>query len=120
MSYSIDLRERVLLFIEKGGSKESASKVFSLGRTTVYKWINKKASTGKLNDGPRRRKWKKIDPTVLLERVKEHPDYTLTEYAKEFGTSLTSLAKALKKLKITLKKRQRSTVSGMKKNEKHS
>jgi transposase len=42
MSYSIDLKKRVVSFIEEGGSKVEATKRFSVGRRTVFKWMKKK------------------------------------------------------------------------------
>jgi putative transposase len=114
MSYSIDLRERVLKFIENGGSKREACRVFSIGSTTLYKWLNMKALKGTLRDDPPKRNWKKIDPNVLLMLVEKNPDYILAEYAQHFGCSINSVFNALKRLKITQKKRPRSTGKGMK------
>ena len=42
MRYSLDLRKRVLDFIQAGGSKTEAAKRFNVGRTTIYKWLNAK------------------------------------------------------------------------------
>ena len=39
MAYSLDLRKRVLDFIAAGGSK-TASRRFSVARSTLYKWLN--------------------------------------------------------------------------------
>ena len=53
MSYSIDLKKRVLDFIEEGGSKVEATKRFSVGRRTIFKWINKKREQGTLTNKKR-------------------------------------------------------------------
>ena len=39
MTYSSDLRERVLDFVASGGSKTQAAKRFSLHRSTVHEWL---------------------------------------------------------------------------------
>lgn len=111
MSYSVDLRERVLKFIEKGGTKTMAVQVFGVGRATIYEWINKREKRGTLEDPPPKRPWKKIDPQKLLSLVQTSPDLELSDYAKEFNVSPAAVAKAMKKLKITRKKRPYSTKS---------
>ena len=40
MRYSIDLRKRVLDFVEAGGSKAEASRRFSVSRTIIYEWLD--------------------------------------------------------------------------------
>jgi putative transposase len=115
MSYSIDLRERVITFIEQGGSKVDASVIFGVSRPTIYSWIRKKAATGSVKDAPLKRGWKKINPEKLKAYVKEHPDLTLADYAKRFGASIPSVCIALKKLKITHKKKRLSIEKGMRK-----
>lgn len=115
MSYSIDLRERVIKFIEDGGSKTEATRIFAVCRDTIYGWLKKKAEKGTLKDDPPKRNWKKIDPSALLAYVEQNPDLTLAEYGNHFGASSPSVHKALKKLKITRKKRPHSTKNEMKK-----
>ena len=39
MSYSSDLRKRVLDFLNEGGSKAEASRVYKVSRTCIYKWL---------------------------------------------------------------------------------
>ena len=41
MTYSLDLRQRVVSFVEGGGSKSEASRVFRVGRNTVYSWLRR-------------------------------------------------------------------------------
>ena len=53
---------------------------------------------------PRQRKPYKIDKEKLKDYIKNHPDNYLREIAKVFGTSITAISKACKRLKITRKK----------------
>jgi len=119
MSYSIDLRERVIKFIEDGGSKVEAACTFSVCRDTIYSWLKKKAVKGTLKDDPPKRGWKKIEPSALLAYVQQHPDLILAEYGKHFGAKSSSICMALKRLKVTRKKRQLSTKNAMKTNVQH-
>ncbi len=119
MSYSIDLRERVITFIEKGGSKVDAARIFGVCRVAIYSWLTKKAETGTVKDAPPKRGWKKINPQALIAYVNQHPDLTLAEYAKHFGASAPSVCLAFKRLKITRKKRLPFTEKEMKKNVQH-
>lgn len=105
MSYSIDLRERALSFIESTGKITEASRLFKVSRTVLYKWINMKETTGSVEDAPPVRGWKKIDPEVLEDLVSAHPDWILSDYAEHLGTSINAVWKAFKRLKITRKKR---------------
>ena len=38
-AYALGLRERVVKFIQAGGSKVEAGRRFSLGRNTVYRYL---------------------------------------------------------------------------------
>lgn len=115
MSYSVDLRERIITFIEGGGKKVDAAHIFGVCRYTIYSWLTKKAETGTLKDDPPKRGWKKINPEALIAYVNQNPDLTLVEYAKHFDASAPSVCLAFKRLKITRKKRQPFTENAMKK-----
>jgi len=115
MSYSLDLRERVIRFVGRGGRKALAARLYGVTRFTVYYWLKKKANTGSLVDIKAKRRWKKLDPESLVAYVNANPDFTLKEYAKQYGVSAKSVCLALKRLKITRKKRVIFTKKGMKK-----
>jgi putative transposase len=51
MGYSIDLRKRVIQFVEAGGSVIDAARTFSVTRRSIYNWIKKKKDTGNLSFG---------------------------------------------------------------------
>lgn len=116
MSYSTDLRKKVIEFIEQGKGITETAEMFGISRYVIYKWLKMKKVNGSLVDRPPKRSWKKTDPNLLTALVKKHPDYTLAEYASHFKTSTVAICRALKRLKITRKKRLNSTESGMKRN----
>jgi excisionase family DNA binding protein len=101
MPYSLDLRKKVVNYVEKGGSITEAAKVFGIGRTTIYRWLNRKdLKATKVTHRQRKLNWK------ALERdVKENPDAKLIERAKKFGVRPSAICYALKKIEITRKKK---------------
>lgn len=38
-TYSQDLREKVVRFVEHGGGKSEAARLFNIGRQTVHRWL---------------------------------------------------------------------------------
>ena len=39
MSYSLDLRQKVVSYLESGQSRVSAAAIFGIGESTVRRWI---------------------------------------------------------------------------------
>jgi len=111
-AYSLDLRERVIQYLEKGHDKKSAASFFSVGIATIYRWLKQKKETGSLHPQQRERAYQKIDNERLKEYVKANPDHFLCEIAEEFSVTEQAIFYALKRLKITRKKRQPSIGKG--------
>lgn len=116
--YSLDLRKRVLKYVEETKDKKKASELFNVGIATVYRWIARKAETGKIEHSLRKSHKKKIDDKKLIEYVEKYPDHFLSEIGEHFKTTLQAIFYALKRLKIKRKKRSRSIRKGMRKEEK--
>ena len=102
MTYSLDLRERVVAFISDGGSKSEAIRTFKISRDTIYRWLNAEDLRPKKH-GPRRGK---IDMKALRRHVEEDSDMLLHDRAKEFGVSTSAMHYAMKRLGF-VKKRTR-------------
>ena len=115
--YSIDLRRRVLAYIEETEDKTKASKLFKVGIATIYRWIARKQQTGNLEPSRKKAYKKKIDDQKLIAYVEKNPDHFLSEIATHFNTTLQAIFYALKRLKITRKKRLRFTRKETKKSE---
>lgn len=103
--YSVDLRKRVLDYIEETKDKEKASQLFKVGIATIYRWISRKTQTGNVTPFPKKAYRKKIDDQKLIAYVTQNPDHFLSEIADHFGTTLQAIFYALQRLKITRKKR---------------
>lgn len=101
MSYSIDLRKRVIDYIEQGGSISAAAKIYKVGRSTIYRWL------GRVDLNPTKvtRRKRKLDWQALEKDVKENPDLRLCDRAKKWGVNISSIGYALQQMKITQKKK---------------
>ena len=106
MSKSVDLREAAIAYHEAGHTIAETAEIFGVGKSTISGWKRKKKETGNLNDKPLNRTYKKIEPERLKRYVKEHPEATQQEMAEEFGCCNQAISKALKRNKITRKKRR--------------
>lgn len=112
MAYSVDLRMKaVKRYLESGDSFAQTGKIFDVGATTVRSWVVQYEETGDLSNKPLSRKPKKLDPDKLRAYVKDHSDDTQQEIAEAFGCTNQAVSKALKRLKITRKKKRFATKS---------
>ena len=104
MTYSLDLKKRVLSFIEEGHSKVDASKLFPVSKRSVFLWAKEKKEQGDLKLKVRDRKPYKIDDERLIEYIQKNPDHYLREIADFFQVSISAVFYALRRLKRTYKK----------------
>lgn len=117
MSYSNDFRECVLRNIESGMSWDNACTVFSISRSSIYKWLKNYKNSGTYSDAPRKSyKPRKIDPALLIAAFEENPDATLEEISSQFNCWPQSIHKRCVKLGITRKKND--TIRGEKRGKK--
>ena len=105
MTYSTDLRKRVLDFIETGGKKAEAARRFSLNRSTIYRWLDAEDPLSIQKPGPKN--MRVLDEAALKKHVADFPDLTQNERASHFGVSESSIRYGLRKLGITRKKNTR-------------
>ena len=83
-AYALDLRERVVNFIQSGGSKAEAARRFDLACSTVYRYLDA-AKTGTFAPKTSWGHWRKLDPQKLQVQVTKHPDATLEILQKVFS-----------------------------------
>jgi putative transposase len=100
MTYSVDLRERVVAFCREGGSKTEAAKRFGIHRQTIYGWLRAKSLEPKKH-GRRKRK---LDWDALRKDIDAHPDRLLKERAEAFGVAVNAIWYAMQEMKISNKK----------------
>jgi transposase len=120
-SYSEDLRERIVEAVADGMSKSEAARQFKVSLNSVKRYVKLKQTSGGLKPLPRPGqtvtiKGEKV--ALLLEQIKASPDATLQERAglweQSEGVKLSrsTFSRALKRLKITYKKKPKSERRG--------
>lgn len=100
MTYGSDYRRRVMTFVNEGGSKREAARLFKVSRETIYKWLE---HGDDLSPRPRQTRRRKLDKVALARHVKEHPDALLRERAAHFGVHTNSIWVALRNARIVKK-----------------
>lgn len=101
MAHSLDLRQKVMDYIENGGRITKAAKVFRIGRASIYRWLDRKELQATVVKHRRR----KIDTLALEKDIQENPETRLKQRAQKFGVSTTAIYHAMKRMKITRKKK---------------
>ena len=105
MAYSIDLRSRVIDFIKEGHTQEETGKIFKVGVSTIKRWLALLSETGSLERRPLERSPRIFESEKLNAYVEENPNALLKDIAVHFGGSISGADSALKREKITYKKR---------------
>jgi transposase len=106
MTYSVDLRKKVVAFVHKGGGQAEAARHYGVSLWCVRDWLTRKDLQPQQRGVPRQRK---LDKDKLRMHVRDHPDATLLERATHFGVRISSMGEALRNMKLTRKKRHWST-----------
>jgi transposase len=104
MRYSIDVRKKVMNYLDKGHTIKETSEVFDVGTTTIKRWKRLRAESGSLEHRTHKRTCSKICPDRLVAYISEHPDSFLIEIAAIFNCTPQAVFYALKRLGITRKK----------------
>ena len=102
-AYTLDLRARVVKFVQGGGTRAEAARRFQLGERSVYRYLAA-AKTNTLAPKTSWGAWRKLDPAKLQAHVKKHADATLAELAAALGVSHNAVWVRLQQLGCTLKK----------------
>lgn len=110
MAYSIDFRKRAIEYIDEGHSGKELYEAFKILPSNVYRWRKLLEETNSLKPDYRETRKRKIDIEELERVVERKPDITLPELARMFNCTKQSVDTALKKAKITRKKRHSHTL----------
>ena len=106
MAYSVDLRRRVVQFVESGERKQKASEIFDVSLSTIQSWVRLKKETGDIKcrayTGGARAKINKQD---FEEYINKNSSKTLKEIGSHFGLSYGWAAYNLEKYGYVYKKK---------------
>ena len=106
--YSVDLREKVIEYLNRVKNKKAACEIFGVGIATVYRWVAQYKNKGNVTPKRKLHSFKRIDLEKLKIFIENNPDLFLSEIAEYFSVSPQAIFYACKRAKITRKKRQRS------------
>ena len=115
--YSLDLRTKVIKYLEKGNSVHKASETFGIAVRTIFYWksLYKKEELKPKNNLIR--KPKKLDPKTVESYITNHPEKTIQQVAEHFNVWYQSIYYHIKKLNFTYKKKSSSIKKETKKEE---
>ena len=127
-AYSEDLRERILRAVDQGLSRTEVVRLFGVSSASIKRYLKQRRETGNLAPKaipgcpPR-----KIGPlqTGVQSQLEAHPDATLEEHCKlweaETGVkvSISTMSRAILRLRWTRKKKRWRQAREMKKSEKN-
>ena len=102
--YSIDLRERIVRFVEDGNSMAEASRKFKVCYRSVQRYVSMAKDGGSLAPKPQGGSAKRFGDDDLRREVEARPSATLKGYGKALGVSDVAIWRRLRQLAITLKK----------------
>lgn len=104
-AYSIDLRERVIKYIEQGNNYIQTSSIYEISRETARKWHRRWKAEGHCNLKPRPGKKSRIVRSEFECYVSEHPGATLSQIGKHFGIRGQCVHYYMKKFNYNYKKK---------------
>jgi transposase len=110
MTYSVQFRKKVLKLEELGESFINLSKRFKISITTITRWKKQFIPKDTRNKQP-----VKIKEDSLKKDVEQYPNSFSYERAKRLGVSASGIKYAMKRLKISYKKKPKSSKSGSRK-----
>lgn len=121
-SYSEDLRERVIQFVEAGATRHAAAAQFRVSVSSAIRWVQRWRASGEFAAKPRGGSDSPLEDheAVLLGLAAEQPDLTLDEFcavlrAREIETSRVSIWRFFHRHNLSFKKnsaRQRAGARG--------
>jgi transposase len=101
MTYSEDLRKRVVAFVQGGGSKSEGARLFKVSRGCVYLWLKRKTLAPKR---VRKSQPYKLNEAELKAHVEKYPDAYQHERAAALGVSRHVVLHGLRRLNLTRKR----------------
>ena len=73
MPYSLDFRQKVINFVENGGTITKAAHTFGIGTASIYRWLSRpKLSANKVKSRQR-----KLDGKGSEKDVKQNPESSI-------------------------------------------
>jgi transposase len=104
-AYSIDLRKRVIGYIEEGNNYISASNRYNVSRETARKWHIRYKTEGHYNEKARKGKKSRIIRSEFEHYIKSHSKATLSQIGSHFKITARTVHYYMKKFNFAYKKK---------------
>ena len=104
-SYSKDFRKKVISYVNKGNSCNSASIKFEIAANTLRNWYKRYKSEGHYLPKKVGGKKGRLTSEEVASYVKSNPNFILSEMGKHFGMTSAGALYWLKKLGYSYKKK---------------
>ena len=106
-AYSLDFRQKALLYIKKGITQEETAKMLQISRKSVSNWVMQYLKTGDLSLKKRKFTPKKIDPKLLVQfmELNKERHLKLADIADHFQCATSSVYKRLNQMGYCYKKK---------------
>ena len=103
--YSIDLRKKVIQYLESGKSQRLTSKTFDLNPSTISRWWLRYKTEGVYTPKARPGKLPRVSLGSIKSYIESNPDFKSSELGEYFGMTGAGALYWLKKLGFSYKKR---------------
>ena len=114
MAYDEKYRSRVIEYKDAGHTFKEVYEAFGVNSKSYYQWKKQIEDTGGFQYNYPKSHAGKIEEEKLVELVKKHPDWYLSEFAEQFDVWPQAIHKKFKKLGITRKKKLLPTPKSLK------
>ena len=105
MAYDKKYKQRAIEYHLEGNNTRTTAKTFKISTNTLNTWLKEYREHGEFTIKPKPANNTKLTEQALLEYYANNVDSYQEEAAKHFGVSQSGISRALKRLKITRKKR---------------
>jgi len=105
MAYDIKFKRIAVEYHLKGNSTRRTAETFDISPSTLNTWLKEYKEHGEFPVKPKPANNTKLTEEALLAYFEEKDDSYQAETAKHFGVSQSGVSRALKRLKISRKKR---------------
>ena len=118
--HSLDLREKVIKYLELGNSQQSASKIFMLNPSTVNRWWLRYKREGHYAPKKRLGRAARVSLSAVESYIKTNPNFKSADMGEHFGMTAGGAFYWLKKLGYSYKKKALPTWKLTKKSVKNT
>ena len=105
MAYDNKFKQKTIEYHKNGNSRRKTAETFGISTNTLNTWLKEYREHGKFIIKPKPANRAILTKESLLTYLGDNNDSYQEETAKHFGVTQAAISKALKRFKITRKKR---------------